>query len=200
MNSDDVKILQKEIVYDGYFKMVLYHLQHRLFSGQWTPVFTREIYERGDAVCLMLYDPALDAVVLVEQFRAGATHREFSPWQFEIIAGVFEPDERPADVAIREAEEEAGGKVTEVHYVCDYLSSPGGASERVYIYYALVDASQMGGVFGLPCEHEDIKVHVVSRRKAYSWVKRGKIKNGMTIIALQWLQLNRQGMSRKIKK
>lgn len=190
MNKDDVKILKKETVYDGFFKMLKYHLRHRLFSGQWSDEFTREIFNRSDAVCVLLYDPKQDTVVLLEQFRAGALHREFSPWLFEIVAGVFEPHETPEDVAVREVKEEAGVDVGQLHYMCDYLSSPGGIAERIYIYYSLIDASQVQGVFGLASEQEDIKVHVVSRRRAYNWVKSGKIKNGMAIIALQWLQLN----------
>ncbi len=199
MNRKDAKILQKEIVYDGHFKMLKYQLKHRLFAGSWTEVFEREVYARGDAVCVLLYDPKQDAIVLLEQFRVGATDREFSPWLLEIVAGVFEPDERPEEVAVREVAEETGVKINidAVRYVCDYLPSPGGTSERVYIYYALVDATAVGGVFGLPSEHEDIKVQVVSRRQAFSWVKRGKIKNGMTIIALQWLQLNHKKLRRE---
>lgn len=191
MDNDDVKILRKEIVYDGYFKMAKYYLKHRLFSGQWSNAIEREIYERGDAVCLLLYDKKQDAVVLVEQFRPGALNREFSPWLLEIVAGIFEPNEKPRDVAIREAKEETGIELKEVHYICDYLSSPGGMSEAVYIYYSLVDASHVSGVFGLASESEDIKAHVVPRATAYHWVETGKIKNAMTIVALQWLQLNK---------
>lgn len=189
MNSEDVIILKKEAVYQGHFKLLKFTLQHRLFSGQWSATLTREVFDRGDAVCLLLYDQKQDAVVLVEQFRAGAIERESSPWLFEIVAGVIELGEQPEAVAIREAKEEAGIELTEVRPILTCFPSPGGVSEQVYLYYAEVDARGVSGVFGLASEQEDIKVHVVSRDTAYQWIGKGKIKNAMTILALQWLEL-----------
>jgi len=46
-------------------------------------------------------------------------------------------------------------------------------------------------VFGLAEEGEDIKVHVWSVKQALAAVRNGKIDNAASIIALQWLALNR---------
>ena len=53
-----------------------------------------------------------------------------------------------------------------------------------------VDASKAEGLHGLADEGEDIRVHVVSREQAYSWLKEGRIDNAASVIALQWLALN----------
>ena len=72
---------------------------------------TREVHRRHDAVGVLLYDVERDAVVLVEQFRAGALEDPASPWKLEVVAGLVEEGESPAEVARREAMEEAGARV-----------------------------------------------------------------------------------------
>ena len=77
-------------------------LQHKMFNGQWGPVISRELFQRGEAAAVLLYDPQLDVVVLTEQIRIGALNYD-SPWQFEIVAGMIEPGLTPEEVAIKEA-------------------------------------------------------------------------------------------------
>ena len=189
---DDVTVEKIATRFQGFFKLDEYVLKHKLFNGGESPLMTREIFERGDAVVLMPYDPITDCVVLQEQFRVGAIRKTDSPWMLEFVAGMFGKDESPIEVAIREAEEEAGLMITEENIlpVCQYLSSPGGTSEYLHLFVAKVDSTKAGGVFGLPEECEDILVHVVSREYAMELLATGKILNAATIIGLQWLELN----------
>ncbi|SUC38297.1 ADP-ribose pyrophosphatase NudF [Proteus mirabilis] len=90
----------------------------------------------------------------------------------------------------REATEEAGITIGRCKPIVSYLSSPGGTSERMYVYVGEVDATTATGIHGLACENEDIRVHVVSREQAYQWVEEGIIDNAASVIALQWLQLH----------
>ena len=153
---------------------------------------TREVFERGDAVAILPYDPATDSIVLIEQFRPGALRSEYGPWQLELIAGMFGANEQPIEVAIREAKEEANLVILpdNVTKIMNYLSSSGGMSECIHLYCASVDSSNLSGVYGLEEEGEDILVHVVARKQALALLESGKITNAATIIALQWLQLN----------
>lgn len=127
---------------------------------------------------------------MVEQFRVGALAAECSPWQMEIVAGIIETDEVSEEVVRREAVEEAGVTVSELHKITRYLSSSGGCSETLDIFVGRVDSTTAKGIHGLAEEGEDIRVHVLSREQAYQWVESGKIENAASIIALQWLQLN----------
>ena len=70
--ADDVKIIEKSAGYNGFFKVNVYRLQHRLFAGGWNQPIVRELFERGHAAALLPYDPVRDQIVLVEQFRIGA--------------------------------------------------------------------------------------------------------------------------------
>lgn len=191
-NIDDVDVVEKTRKYQGFFALDEYKFRHKLYRGGYSEVLTREIFERGNAVAILPYDPSTDSVVLIEQFRPGALLSSTGPWQLELIAGMFSENEAPLDVAIREAKEEANLTIEakNVTKVMDYLSSSGGMSECIHLYCAYVDSQNISGVYGLASEGEDILVHVVTRKEAEKLLAEGKIPNAATIIALQWLALN----------
>jgi len=195
-NKDDFTILAVETKYHGFFKMNEYLLNHKLFSGDQSDSFTREVFERGDAVVVMLYDPKKDMLLLLEQFRTGVLRANETPWMLEFVAGMFDENESPIDVAIREAKEEANIILTpaSVQPIMKYFSSPGGTSECIHLYWATFDSSKVssGSVYGLAHENEDIMLHVVSRNDALALLTKGKISNAATIIGLQWLAINYQ--------
>lgn len=184
------KISKNESLYNGFFKLNKYYLSHQLFQGGWSELYTREIFERGHAAAILLFDQKRDQLVFVEQFRAGAIETEKSPWLMELVAGMIEVNEAPVEVACRESFEEAGLKVLRVKKICEYLTSPGGTTEKVWLYLGEVDSQETPEYAGLEDENEDIKVHVVSTEKAFNWLETGYINNAMTIIAIQWLKLN----------
>jgi len=185
----DVEIISKEILFQGFFRMIKYRFKHKLFEGGWSEPIEREMFERGHAAAMLPYDPKTDQVVIIEQIRVGALE-DSSPWQLEIIAGMIDNEEVAEDVVRREAVEEAGIQVDDLVKVTSYYPSSGGCSEKLDVYVGLVNASTAYGVHGLDYEGEDIRVHVISRQQAYQWVEEGKFENGASIIALQWLELN----------
>lgn len=189
-SSKDLEILDKTTVFQGFFRIELYTLRHRLFAGGWSEPMQREIFERGHAAAVLPYNPVTDEVVLIEQIRIGAAASSASPWLLEIIAGMIDTDETARQVAIREAEEEAGIVLTELLPMLNYLSSPGGTTERIQLYVGKLTQAVTSGVFGLAQEHEDIKVHVLPRTKALQLLADQRIDNAATVIALQWLALN----------
>jgi ADP-ribose pyrophosphatase len=188
-NKQDVEILSKKSLFNGFFSMVKYTFRHRLFSGGWSHNIEREMFERGHAAALLPYDPILDKVVLIEQIRVGALE-DRSPWQFEIIAGMIDKNESAEEVVHRESMEEAGLTVISTEKITSYFPSSGACSERLDLFVGIVDSRQAGGIHGLEEEGEDIKVHIVNRELAYSMLISGKIENSASIIALQWLELN----------
>ena len=197
-DKTDVTISAVETKYDGFFKLNEYELKHKLFSQKQSNTFTREIFERGDAVVVMLYDPLKDSVLLLEQFRPGVLRANVTPWMLEFIAGMFDDNESPIDVAIREAKEEANIDLTpeSIKPIMKYFSSPGGTSECIYLYWATFDSSDIssGSIHGLAHENEDIMLHVVSRIEALALLTEGKISNAATVIGLQWLAINYQNL------
>lgn len=190
--QQDIEILKEECLYKGFFELKKIQFKHKLFAGGYSGVVTRELLYKGAASAVIAYDPIKDTVILVEQVRIGAYQPESnqSPWLLELIAGMVEEGEQPAEVALRESEEEAGVKVTDLQHCLSVWDSPGGVVEKIHLFVGKVDSSQAMGIHGLAEENEDIRVHVVSRETAYQWVCEGKINNSIAVMGLQWLQLN----------
>lgn len=190
-NEQDVELLHTDTLYRGVFTLVRHHLRHRKFNGEWSNPFTRELLERKSAVGVLLYDPILDHVVLIEQFRAGALNKEKSPWLLEVVAGVYDANESPAEVAKREADEEAGAKILDLYPICEYFVSPGGSNEYLHLFCGRIDASEAGGIHGLLDENEDIRAFTLTSDEAFASLKEGHIRTSPAIISLLWLQQNR---------
>ena len=188
----DVIVEKKESLYEGFFKMEKITLKHRLFDGGWSQSMTREIMVRGDAVCVLLYDPKTDQTLLIEQFRVGATKSD-SPWLFEIVAGMVEEGEKNEEVARREALEEAGVEIGRLEYMLKFMPSPGGLVEYITMYVGEFDSTKVDTSvsFGLPEENEDIRLHLLPAQAAIDLLKMD-IDNASTIMGLQWLALNKQ--------
>ncbi|HEY0635764.1 MAG TPA: ADP-ribose diphosphatase [Gammaproteobacteria bacterium] len=193
----DVEILERRVTHQGFFRMEKFRLRHRLFCGAMSEPISRELFERGHAAALLLYDPWRDTVVLLEQFRIGALDIPGGPWLVEIVAGVIDKDETPEQVARREAVEEAGCAVQEMEFICEYLVSPGGTSERISLYCGCVDSRGVGGIHGLAEEAEDIRVSVVPFSLVWQWLEQGTINSASPIIALQWLCMHRESLRQR---
>ncbi len=189
-HHDDVEILGQRTVFQGFFRINEYKMRHRLFAGGWSDVVTREMFERGNAVVVLPYAVNLDQLVLVEQIRLGARDSSQSPWLLEAVAGMFDADEDCEQVARREALEEAGLTLGRLQPMLSYLSSPGGTTERIHLFLGELISPVHTGIFGLAQEHEDIRVHLLSRSAAMQLLADGKIDNAATVIALQWLALH----------
>ncbi len=189
------EIEQRDTIYQDFFTLERYRVKHTLFAGGWSPPIVRELFRRGNCVAVLLYDPDQDKIVLIEQFRIGAILSSESPWLLEIVAGAIEVGETAEQVAIRESIEEAGCQIQALHLIKEFYTSPGGASERISLFYGKIDASGIGGVKGVKEEDEDILVSTVSFDEAYVLMETGKIDSAIPIIAIQWLALNKDKLN-----
>lgn len=185
------EVVEETTVYSGFFNLIRMRLRHTLFRGGWSRIVERELFHRGSCVAVLLYDPVKDQLVLIEQFRVGALLANSDPWLLEIVAGAVEEGETPAQVARREAYEEAGCQLRELFPVYEFFTSPGGLSEKITLFCGIMDASGTEGIHGLEEEDEDIRTMVVSFDEAMSLLGQGRIESGIPIVALQWLALNR---------
>jgi len=129
--------------------------------------------------------------VLIEQFRVGTMDKAANPWLVELVAGLIDKDEQPEEVAHREAQEEAGLVFAALWPMTKYFPSPGGSDEFVHLFLGRCDSTGAGGLHGLEEEAEDIRVKTWAFEDALQAVRDGRICNAASIIALQWLALNR---------
>jgi nudix-type nucleoside diphosphatase (YffH/AdpP family) len=191
-----VKIVnEKEVFNYKIFRVVEAELQHELYSGKMSPPITRLSLERGDSVAMLVHNPQSDTIIMTEQFRY-PTYQENnklkSGWLLETPAGMIELGEDPKIAIGREVLEETGYVVNKVQHISTFYLSPGGSSERIILYYTTVNSKQKledGG--GVVAEGEDIRVLEMKFNDAFQQIATGQITDAKTIIALQWMQLNR---------
>ena len=185
------EIIKREECFKGFYQLDRVHLRHELFAGGMSREISREVFVRHDAVCVLPYDPQRDEVVLIEQFRVGAMGKAQTPWLIELVAGLIDKVEEPEEVARREGEEEAGLTFSSLWPITRYFPSPGGSTEFVHLFLGRCSTVGIGGLHGLEEEAEDIRVTVWAYEDALQAVRDGSLSNAASIIALQWLALNR---------
>ncbi len=197
VSQEKVELVRQETAFQGYFKVVRYFFRHSLHKGGMSGEISREVFERGQAGALLLYDPDRDEVVMIRQFRAGAFAAGHHPFTWELVAGIIETGETPEDMIRREVGEEAGLTVGDLLPVQKIMLTPGACSESCQIFVGRVDATKAGGVFGLASEGEDILVKAMAFADAYVMVERGEIDNAVGVIGLQWLALHREEVRKR---
>ena len=196
-NRSDVEIIEDECLYKGFFEMRKLTLKHKKFNGEWSGSMTREMMVRDDAVCVFLFDPIEDKVLLIEQFRPAVLKSE-SPWLLELVAGMVEEGEEDEDVARREALEEANVTIKRLEYLFKYTPSPGGLVEYLRMFVGEFDSSTIDTTqtHGLEDENEDIKLHLFSSDDAIALLK-NDVENASTMMGLQWFALNHVDLKKR---
>lgn len=192
-----VEIKGQERLYDGFFKLDRITLRHERFDGAMSAPKDILNLERGEAAAVLLHDIERDILIFAEQFRYAAHERTGQGWLLGIIAGMIEEGETAEQVARREALEEGGYRLEHLEFIASFFVSPGGTTERIYLFYAPVSASQQtsrGGGIG----EEDIRLVELPLDKAWARVEDGRICDAKTIIALQWLRLKGKGMTKQV--
>ena len=187
----EYKINKEETVYSDHYKMLKANVTYDTFSGS-AITTNRYAFYRGDSVAILLYEKDTESVVLTKQFRYPTTQHD-QGWMYEIPAGSMEKNECPLTCVTRETEEEVGYEIFQPQQIFNFYVSPGGASERCYLFYAEVMAknkTSTGG--GLETEKEDIKLIKLPVSEIETWLSE-KIIDAKTIITLQWF------LQRKLK-
>ncbi|MBN2864448.1 MAG: NUDIX domain-containing protein [Thiotrichales bacterium] len=188
-----IKISNVETGYNGFFRIDILKYQHTLYEGGWSETVSRELFGRGQAVVVLMYDLSKELVILIEQCRAGALRhaqeagKSEQAWLLEPVAGMIDFEETPEQAGIREAQEEAGIALDSLEYICQYYPSPGGCDEVLHVYASAIDATLLPEFSGLAEEHEDIKIVKVPFSDAKARLRSGQFNVSSTIIALQWL-------------
>ena len=182
-----VDVRSRRRLLDDFFKVDEAELSFERFDGSMTPPVRRLVFERGDSVAAVVFDHEAQRLLLTEQFRF-PTLEKGPGWLIELIAGMIDRGEQPEASIRREIEEELGYRANHIEHIATFYVSPGGSSERIWLYYAEVgEAGHVSAGGGLPGEHEDIRVVSVSPEEARAALKDGRIADAKTIVGLQWL-------------
>ena len=140
-----LSVLKECLKYSGFFRLRRLTVSHKLFGGDMSAPLEREVLEHGDVAAAVLYDPILEKVIMIEQFRAGAYTAGLNPWLLLMVAGRIENGQSPRETIIREIGEESWLTPLSVEPIGSYLTAPHLSSERVHLFCALVDAAKVIG-------------------------------------------------------
>lgn len=155
-----------------------------------------EVFDRGEAVAILLYDPKRRVVVMVRQFRIPVHLMGDLGFLLEVPAGSMEHGENPTETVCREAMEETGYQIDKPRHLFSAYTSPGAVTEKVHFYFARVEAGhKVGNGGGLAEEHEDIEITELSLDEAMAMISDGRICDAKTIMLLQWAALNPDALS-----
>ena len=192
-----VEIRSQKRLFDDFFKIDELIVRHQRYDGSMSGEERRLVFERGDAVAVLLFDVAARAAMLVEQFRPPtliARRRDdranTDGWIIELVAGVIDEGETAAQAAVREVFEETGYRIANPTPIGRFFSSPGGSDERFFLYFARVGKAQREGNGGGIAGEEDIKVLQLGVDDLFDRLTRGAIEDPKLAIAAYWLKDN----------
>jgi GDP-mannose pyrophosphatase NudK len=187
---DNIRILNSQILSDNWYvlKKVTYEYSKKDGTKQ---IQSREAYDRGNGATILVYNKQQRTVILTKQFRLPSfINGNDSGMLIEACAGLLDKD-NPEDCIRRETEEETGYNITDVRKIFEAYMSPGSVTEILYFFIAEYSASMKvnkGG--GVEHEEENIEVLELNFDKAISMIDTGEIKDGKTIMLLQYIKLH----------
>lgn len=188
---DKIKITNTEILSDNWYTLRKITYQYLKKDGS-IQSQSREAYDRGNGATILLYNEKFNTVILTRQFRLPTyVNGNESGMLIEACAGLLDRD-NAEDCIKRETEEETGYKINDVQKIFEAYMSPGSVTEIVYFFIAKYSKEMKvseGG--GIEKEEENIEVLELSIDKAMSMIASGEIKDGKTIMLLQYIKLNK---------
>jgi nudix-type nucleoside diphosphatase (YffH/AdpP family) len=189
-----VEVRWQKRILDDFFKVDEVLVSYQRNDGTMGPDQRRFIFERGDAAAVMLFNVDSTSVVLVDQFKVPSLigRRRDDPatmdgWITEAIAGMVDQGETPEQTIIRETLEETGYRIKNPQLISKFFSSPGGTSERIFLYFAEVRESDRisdgGGLDG-----ENITVVHMPLKDLFERLASGSIDDPKLVIGAYWLK------------
>ncbi|MCA1929546.1 GDP-mannose pyrophosphatase NudK [Rheinheimera sp.] len=188
--STKIRNLQKTLLSDNWYTLNKFSFEYQNHSGEWQQQH-REAYDRGNGATILLYNKAKATVILTRQFRLPTyINGNSDGLLIETCAGLLEQD-NAEDCIKREAEEETGYKIEQVQKLFEAYMSPGSVTEIIHFFAAeYSDQMQVSAGGGLAHEQENIEVLELNFAQAYSMIASGEIKDGKTIMLLQYAKIN----------
>jgi len=187
---ENVKIIKTEILSENWYVLKKITYEYLKKDNTWQ-IQNREAYDRGNGATILLYNKNQQTVILTRQFRLPTfINGNSSGMLIEACAGLLDKD-NPEDCILRETEEETGYKITDVRKIFEAYMSPGSVTEILYFfiaeYHKSMKVTEGGGV-----EHEEeiIEVLELNIQEAMNMINTGEIKDGKTIMLLQYIKLN----------
>ncbi|MBK1881519.1 NUDIX domain-containing protein [Luteolibacter pohnpeiensis] len=193
VDAPPIRIREVKVLANDWAVLKKTTFDHQRADGRWQTV-SRETYDRGNGVTILLVNRSARTVLLTRQFRFPAYVNGVPDGMLiESCAGVLEQVD-PVEAIRQEVSEETGYRVEAPRKLFELFMSPGSVTEKVTFFIADYDSSQKaerGG--GLEHEGEDIETLELGFEEAWAMVDDGRIIDGKTVILLQHLKIHDSG-------
>lgn len=190
MNNDRIKILETKLLSDNWYTLNKVTYEYQKKNGAWE-THVREAYDRGNGATILLFNKTQRTIILTRQFRLPTyVNGNEDGMMIEACAGLLDKD-NAEDCIRKETEEETGYRVSKVRKIFEAYMSPGSVTEILYFFVAEYDKTMKvsaGG--GIDEEQENIEVLELNFDEAYSMIESGAVKDGKTIMLLQYAKIN----------
>jgi nudix-type nucleoside diphosphatase (YffH/AdpP family) len=186
MNIENrIKVREIKTLSDDWSTLKKTTFDYQRNDGRWQTV-SRETYDRGNGAAILLFNRVTNNILLVRQFRYPAyVNGLTSGMLIEVCAGLLDKED-PETAIRREAEEELGVQIGDVHKVFEAYMSPGSVTEKLHFYIAEYDIqSRIHAGGGEINDGEDIEVLEIPLSKALEMIKNREIQDAKTIMLLQ---------------
>jgi nudix-type nucleoside diphosphatase (YffH/AdpP family) len=184
-----VKVIDISVLSNNWYILKKATFSFQRADGTWQEQ-TREVYDRGNGACILLYNLTQRSVILTKQFRFPAFANGYDDLLIEAPAGLLDNMDAEARIKL-ETEEETGFRIGTVSKIFEAFMSPGSVTERLHFFIASYEAKDRvssGG--GHKDEGEDIGVMEVSFEEAMKMITDGRIMDAKTIMLLQHAALH----------
>jgi len=190
MQNNRVKGLKTEILSDNWYTLQKITYEYKTVDGRWE-THTREAYDRGNGAAILLYNKQKNTIILTRQFRLPTyINGNESGFLIEACAGLLDKD-NPEDCIKKETEEETGYVIKKPVKIFEAYMSPGSVTEILHFFIASYDDKmKLNSGGGLAEEQEEIEVLELNFNSAHNMIATGEIKDGKTIMLLQYCYLH----------
>ena len=190
-SAAEVTVHAQERLATAFYNYDQYRFAHRGPSGGAAPEQSRTILHVGRVVAAITVDLARDEIVLLRQFRLAAHLATGRGEMVEIVAGGVEDGEDLVEAIRRECIEEIAVEPACLAPLFQFMPAPGVDHEIATMFLATVEAAKIPARAGAGSENEETVPFRVPIGEALAALAAGTFMNGYTVIALQWLALNR---------
>ncbi len=161
----------------------VFSVEQRDFTTSDGQTATRDVVVHPGAVTIL---PVLDdeRIVLIHNYRVPAGKE-----LLELPAGTLEAGESTEECARRELEEETGYRASEIEPLCEFYTTPGICTERMWVFVATGLTRTTQQLQG----NEQIRVAVTDINRVRRMLLDGSIEDGKTLAALGIFFLRRDG-------
>ena len=186
----NIKILETKVLSDNWYKLNKINYEYTKKDGT-KLIQSREVYDRGNGSTILLYNKCKKTVILTRQFRLPTfVNGNETGMLIETCAGLLDSD-NAEDCIRRETEEETGYKITEAQKIFEAYMSPGSVTEILHFFIAeYIEEMKVTDGGGVEHEEENIEVLELKIDEAVKMIDKGEIKDGKTIMLLQYIKLN----------